>query len=154
MTYRVTAYTLLTTLAIGLAACSSAPAPAPVAGSQSAISKADWSKSQTVNVALSSYAFTPQTLTLTKNQPYILHLQNTSSASHTFSSDTLFSAVAVEKVVRGGVETAGLSTNGVDLAPNEQADVYIVPVTAGSYHVYCNRFMHDTMGMNGDVTIQ
>jgi uncharacterized cupredoxin-like copper-binding protein len=154
MSRNTIAYTILTSLTIGLSACSSAPAPKPVAGAQDVISKADWSKSQTVNVALSSYAFSPQAFTLKQNQPYVLHLTNTSDGTHTFSSDTLFSAVAVEKIVQGSTETAGISTNGVTLAPNQSADVYVVPVTAGTYHIYCAEFMHDSMGMHGDVTIQ
>jgi uncharacterized cupredoxin-like copper-binding protein len=125
-----------------------------VAGAQDVISKADWSKGQTVNIALSSYAFTPQAFTLKQNQPYLLHLSNTSDDTHTFSSDTLFSAAAVKKVVRGTTETASISTNGVSLAPNESADIYVVPVKAGTYHIYCDEFMHDSMGMHGDVTIQ
>jgi plastocyanin len=32
--------------------------------------------------------------------------------------------------------------------------LYLVPVKPGTYRIYCNEFMHDTMGMHGTVTIQ
>ncbi len=146
---------LLALLFIGISACSSGKGPAtPVADAQSAISTTDWSKSETVDVVLSKFAFTPTTLTLKRKQPYRLHLTNTSNDTHTYSSDDLFGAVAVQKVVRAGVETPGIIGNGVSLEPNEEADLFIVPINAGSYRIYCDEFMHDTMGMHGSVTIQ
>jgi len=154
MIRRLIASTAFASLALTLAACAADKAPAPVADAQGIVAKTDWSKSRRVDVGLSAFEFTPANLTLQQNQPYVLHLANTDDDTHTFSSATLFSAVAVQKLVRGGVETPGLATNGVSLAPKEQADLYIVPVKTGSYRIYCDEFMHDTMGMHGDVTIQ
>ena len=146
---------LVAVVFFGISACSSSKGPAtPVADAQSSISTTDWSKSETVDVVLSKFAFTPATLTLKRKQPYRLHLANTSGDTHTYSSDDLFGAVAVQKVVRAGVETPGLSGNGVSLEPNEEADLFIVPLNSGSYRIYCDEFMHDTMGMHGTVTIQ
>ena len=148
---------LLAAAAVGVSSCSSSSSSVPVAPTaeaQSILAKTDWLKSKTIDVMLSSYAFTPQDFTLEKGQPYKLRLINTSGATHTFSSDDLFSAVAVEKVDRAGVETVGITKDGVSLEPDEQAEIYLVPLTPGTYRIYCEKFLHETMGMHGTVTIQ
>jgi uncharacterized cupredoxin-like copper-binding protein len=127
---------------------------APVADAHNIISSANWSQSQVIGVTLSSFEFTPTNLTLQHGQPYKLHLVNNSNDTHTFSSGDFFKAVAVQKVVQKGAETPGLTGNGISMGPNEQADLYLVAVTAGTYRIYCDEFMHDTMGMHGNVTIQ
>jgi uncharacterized cupredoxin-like copper-binding protein len=155
MVRRLIAYSLLAQAILVVSACSNShESVAPIADNQGVVAKTDWSKSQSIDVGLSSFAFTPQNLTLTRNQPYKLHLANSSDDTHTFSSDTLFSAVAVQKLVRGTGESTSIPADGVSLAPHEQADLYIVPVNAGTYRIYCDEFMHDTMGMHGDVVIQ
>jgi len=145
----------LLALSIGISACSSTPHSAtPVGDAQGIVSTTDWSKSETIDVTLSKFAFTPTDLTLRRQQPYKLHLVNTSSDTHTYSSDDLFSAVVVQKVVRAGIETPGIAKDGVSLGPNEEADLFLVPVNEGNYRIYCDEFMHDTMGMHGTVTIK
>jgi uncharacterized cupredoxin-like copper-binding protein len=141
---------------LALAACSSSNGEptASIQDSQSVVAAADWSHAQSIDVGLSSFAFTPTNLSLQHDQPYKIHLVNNSSDTHTFSSKDLFSAVAVQKVEKGGVTQPSLQDKSVSLAPNEQADLYLVAVKPGTYHIYCDEFMHDTMGMHGNVTIQ
>jgi uncharacterized cupredoxin-like copper-binding protein len=145
---------------LAISACSSmksdeeaAAAPA-VANAQSIVSAADWSKSQTIGVTLSSFAFTPSEFTFQHGQPYKLHLVNNEDETHTFSSHTLFQAIAVQKVVQNGTEKPAVDKEGIVLGPNQQADLYFVPVNAGTYKIYCDEFMHAAMGMDGSVTIQ
>ncbi|HEY4165015.1 MAG TPA: cupredoxin domain-containing protein [Dongiaceae bacterium] len=143
---------------LAISACSSMKseeaAPAPVANTQGVVSATDWSKSQAIGVTLSSFNFTPTDFTFQHGQPYKLHLVNSEDETHTFNSDTLFQAIAVQKVVQNGSEKPGVTGNSIVLGPNEQADLYFVPVTAGSYKIYCDEFMHAAMGMRGNVTIQ
>jgi uncharacterized cupredoxin-like copper-binding protein len=144
---------------LAISACSSMKsddeaAAVPVTNAQSVVASADWSKSQTIGVTLSSFNFTPSDFTFQHGQPYKLHLVNNEDETHTFSSDSLFQAIAVQKVVQNGVEKPGITGEGITLGPKEQADLYFVPVTAGAYDVYCDQFMHAAMGMRGKVTIQ
>jgi uncharacterized cupredoxin-like copper-binding protein len=142
---------------LSISACSSTKseeaASAPVSNAQGAVSATDWSKSQTIGVTLSSFSFTPTDFIFQHGQPYKLHLVNSADDTHTFNSDTLFQAIAVQKVVQNGAEKP-VTGNSIVLGPNEQADLYFVPVTAGTYKIYCDEFMHAAMGMRGSVTIQ
>lgn len=128
--------------------------PPPVAEAHSIVAKTDWSKSQTVDVALDSYAFRPAEFALQSGQPYKIHLTNGSDDTHTFSSAGFFKAVALQKVVVNGVEASGLSDDGVTLDENQQADLYLVPVTAGSYGLFCDEPLHDSFGMHGHIIIK
>jgi uncharacterized cupredoxin-like copper-binding protein len=156
---RAAAFSALFAASLALAACSAAKsgdetAPVPVADSASIVSAADWSKSQAIGVTLSSFDFAPADFTFQHGQPYKLHLVNNADDTHTFSSDTFFQAIAVRKVVRNGVSAPGVTGKGIPLGPHEQADLFFVPVAAGTYRIYCDQFMHDTMGMHGSITIQ
>jgi uncharacterized cupredoxin-like copper-binding protein len=66
----------------------------------------------------------------------------------------LFQAIAVQKVVQNGTEKPAVDKEGIVLGPSQQADLYFVPVNAGTYKIYCDEFMHAAMGMDGSVTIQ
>ena len=128
--------------------------PPPVTDAQGVVGKVDWSKSQTIDVALDSYKFVPSELTLQSGQPYKIHLTNGSDDTHTFSSAGFFKAVALQKVVVNGVEATSLKDDGVTLDENQQADLYVVPVTAGSYGLFCDEPLHDSFGMHGHIVIK
>jgi len=145
-------YVLIGTVAA--AGCASQERPAPSVDTNAVISSTDWSKSETINVKLSNYAFTPMDLTLQHGQPYRIHLVNESGHTHTFSSADFFKTAAVQKVVVDGNESAGLDGDGVTLKANQQADLYLVAVKGGTYDLYCDEFLHDTMGMNGKIVVQ
>jgi plastocyanin len=150
----VTSFASMAVLA--LAACSGGDKQpvAPVANAQGIVASADWSRAEQIDVRLSSYAFSPANLTLARDQPYKIHLVNSSGNTHTFSSDDLFAAIALRNVQKGAVSQTSIQGNGISLARDRQADLYLVPVKPGTYRIYCNEFMHDTMGMHGTVTIQ
>ena len=58
------------------------------------VAAADWSRAETVTVALSSYHFAPDRLQFRKDAPYHLHLVNKSGSAHTFTSEGFFGAIA------------------------------------------------------------
>jgi len=151
----ITGLSALTGMAI-LAGCGgdTGDVPPPVASAQSIVAKADWSKSQTIAVSLSSYAFTPAELTLQSGQPYKIHLTNGSDDTHTFSSAGFFKAVALQKVVVNGVEAPSVSDDGVTLKEHQQADLYLVPVTTGTFGLFCDQPLHDSFGMHGHIMIK
>ncbi|MET1026300.1 MAG: cupredoxin domain-containing protein [Dongiaceae bacterium] len=124
------------------------PAQATIIGST------DWSQSEMVTVDLADYSFTPSKLTFQHGKPYQLHLVNKSSHSHTFSSDTFFKAIAVQKLLRNGTasSTADLDED-IDFAPGEVVDLYFVADKPGSYDLYCGKFMHEMLGMDGQITV-
>jgi len=128
--------------------------PPPVTDAQGIVAKADWSKSQAIDVALDSYKFVPAEITLQSGQPYKIHLTNASDDTHTFNSAGFFKAVALQKVVVNGVESTSLKDDGVALDENQQADLYVVPVTPGTYGLYCDEPLHDSFGMHGHIVVK
>ncbi len=144
-------------IAIALAAtgCASDKAGTQSTADQAAIvNAADWSKAQVVEVDLANYSFAPSNLSFQHDQPYQLHLINKSDHTHTFSSDTFFKAIAMQKMTKNGanVSTADLVEN-IELAPGDQVDLYFIANKAGNYDLYCAKFMHETMGMHGQITV-
>lgn len=109
----------------------------------------DWSKAQTINLAMSDFSFAPANLQLRANQPYRLHLTNSSTHGHDFDAPILFASAGVapgdqSKVIDGSIEVGGGQT----------VDVEFVPTAAGTYKFHCSHFLHSTFGMHGEATVQ
>lgn len=109
----------------------------------------DWSKAQEITVAMSDFSFAPANLQLHANQPYRLHLTNSSGHGHNFDAPVLFAAAALapddqSKVVDGGIEVAG----------GQAVDVKFVPISAGTYKFHCSHFLHSSFGMHGEAVVQ
>lgn len=109
----------------------------------------DWSKAETVEIALDSYAFTPKTLHLKRGVPYRLHFVNKADKGHNYDAPGFFEALTVapddrDKVAEGKLE--------VDKGAS--ADVRAMATTPGKYKVQCSHFMHTTLGMTGEAVIE
>lgn len=106
----------------------------------------DWSKAERVEVTLSNFAFTPQSLHLKAGRPYLLHFTNAGSGGHNFSAPEFFASALYPSGVGpdGGV---------VELHKGASADVSLVPA-AGQYKLKCSHFLHATMGMTGDIVVE
>lgn len=155
MAARLSVFSLLA--AIAVAGCSSGggnPPAGPGFNEAAIVGAADWSKAETETIVLSNYSFTPNDLVFRHDQAYRLHLKNGSTHTHTFSSDTFFGAVAIQKVEVAGSEVSRNGLVTIQLDPGKEADVFFVAKTPGAYTFYCNVFMHDMMGMNGKIAIQ
>ena len=117
------------------------------AGAEDAVTP-DWSKAQSVEVTLTNYAFSPQSLHLKRGMPYRLHFVNNGSKSHNFTSEKFFAAVTIVPEDRGKV-----MDGKVELAEGQSANVRVIPVTPGTYPVSCSHFMHAMLGMRGEAVI-
>jgi uncharacterized cupredoxin-like copper-binding protein len=105
--------------------------------------------SQAVTIELSSFKFTPSTLTLTHGHPYVMHFVNHSSGGHDFVAKDFFANATIAPEDRAKV------TNGeVELAGGESADIHLVPNSPGSYKSHCSHFMHSSFGMTGKVIVE
>src|SRR3954465_8000965 len=91
---------------------------------------------QRVNVVLSNFAFTPQTLHLNRGRAYRLHFVNQGSDGHNFSAPEFFAAAQINAADMGAV-----SGGKVELGKGESRDVRLVP-TVGKYAVTCTHFLH------------
>jgi plastocyanin len=111
----------------------------------SALSAQEPPSPQIVEVQLSSFAFTPNTITLHAGQPVTLHLVNSGNGGHNFSAPEFFAAASnvVGPVARGAVEVRG----------HASADVTLTPAP-GSYHLKCTHTLHSGFGMHGEIVVR
>ena len=155
MTHKLKLPALLALSLLATACASGKPATqSPGVDKAAIVSSTDWTDSQSVEVDLADFSFSPGTLNFQHNKPYRLHLVNTSSHAHTFSSKTFFKAIAIDKMQKNGtdVSTAGLNQD-IELQGGEQVDLYFVAPTPGDYDLYCDEFLHETMGMSGKIAV-
>ena len=136
-------------MAIAACACLGACAThqAPNQPLRAADASVDWTHARTITVALSDFEFTPDHLTLHSGQPVRLMLSNTGSGKHDFSAPAFFAAASFR--VGGTPPTAGK----VSLDGNQKAEIDLVPGTPGQYPLDCTEFLHDMLGMTGQITV-
>ncbi|MEQ1509346.1 MAG: cupredoxin domain-containing protein [Sphingopyxis sp.] len=102
-----------------------------------------------VAITLTSFAFTPQSITLEHGRRYVLHLDNQSGGGHNFAAPAFFSAATIAptdraKINRGRVEVGG----------NSSVDIHLTAPVAGSYALHCTHFLHTSFGMRGSIVVR
>lgn len=116
-------------------------------GASAATPRKPAERTQLVNVVLTNFAFTPQTLHLNRGRTYRLHFVNQGSDAHNFSAPEFFAASQINAADMGAV-----SGGKVELGKGESRDVRLVP-SAGKYAVTCTHFLHASFGMTGSITV-
>lgn len=107
----------------------------------------DWSKAETVTMAMSEYQFAPNTLAFKRGTAYRLHLVNNGKELHELDGPQFFAAIIVGNpavLVNGGKE--------VDVKPGQSQDLLFVPNQAGSFPIDCDD--HEAFGMTGTFTVE
>jgi uncharacterized cupredoxin-like copper-binding protein len=117
----------------------SAAAPASIAADEP----------QVVQVTMTNFAFTPQSLHLKHDVAYRLHFVNSGSSGHNFDSPEFFAAVSVSPQ-----DQAKVSDGKVEVDEGDTVDVTVMPRKAGTYPVKCSHCLHTTFGMTGEAVIE
>ncbi len=132
---------------------SDTPGPGYIQDATARVAAADWSKARDVTIVMTEYKFSPADPIFQADRPYRLILRNSGERSHTFVSEGFFKAIAAQKLVSsaGSVSTPAIET--IEIAPGEEKQLYFIPVTRGTYDFECSVFLHDTFGMEGEITI-
>jgi plastocyanin len=104
---------------------------------------------QDVQIVLSNFSFAPSMMRLQRNTPTTLHLMNTASGGHAFSSPELFAAVTIAPEDRGKI-----MAGKIEVPAGQTVDITVTPNTAGTYPVVCTHFLHQTFGMRGTAVIE
>ncbi len=100
---------------------------------------------RTVEVQLSSFDFTPATISLRAGQPIILHLANSANGGHNFAAPQFFAAATgVSGPVRNGT---------IEVGGHQTVDVRVTPAR-GRYRLRCTHTLHSTFGMNGEIVVE
>jgi uncharacterized cupredoxin-like copper-binding protein len=102
-----------------------------------------------ITITLTDYAFAPASFDLKAGTTYQLHLVNNSSKGHNFSAPEFFAASQIAPE-----DMAKVKNGTVELADGQSADIAVTPGRAGTYAFVCTHFMHKTMGMHGEITVQ
>jgi uncharacterized cupredoxin-like copper-binding protein len=134
-----------------LSACAHETAPS---GRPAAALGTDWSQAELIDVVMTDFRFTPDVLRLRQGRPYRLHLENRGSGVHNISAGSFFKTAAVR--ADAPVAGAGEAVTGdtVRLAKGETKDVYMIPMTPGSYDFDCSEFLHSLFGMTGNIVVE
>jgi uncharacterized cupredoxin-like copper-binding protein len=104
---------------------------------------------QDVQIVLSSYSFTPNMVHLQRNIPTTLHLMNSASGGHAFSSPELFAAVTVAPEDR-----AKIIGGKIEVPAGQTVDITVTPTNPGTYPIVCTHFLHQSFGMRGQAVIE
>jgi plastocyanin len=102
-----------------------------------------------ITIALTDYAFSPASFDLKAGTAYQLHFVNNGSKGHNFSAPEFFAASQIAPE-----DMAKMKNGTVELANGQSADIAVTPGRAGTYAFVCTHFMHKTMGMHGEITVQ
>lgn len=119
------------------------------------VSAADWDTMKTIRVDMNEYEYSFLNLELEANQPYKLELVNLGEKKHYFTAPEFYKAIATRKVQsnKDGEIKAPYFT-AIELMVGGQLDLYFVPVTKGTYDVYCTIKGHQDEGMESLITIK
>lgn len=114
---------------------------------------ADWSNPETITMALTNHAFTPNVLTFHHDRPTRLVLDNQSDSTHTFVAPPFFKAIAAKSIVGPQGAEEGYYLERIVIPPRTRKEVLFVPVRVGHYFFECNITGHSMLGMKGAIDV-
>ena len=102
------------------------------------VSAADWDTMETITVNMSEYEYSFDDLVLKANHPYKLELINDGEKKHYFTAPEFYKSIATRKIQSNkDGEIKAPYFHAVELMVGGQLDLYFVPVTTGTYDVFC-----------------
>lgn len=102
-----------------------------------------------IDIALSSFRYTPEVITLRHGEPYILHLTNAANGAHDFAAPAFFAAAQIDPQDRISIPKGRVEVEG-----GAARDIHLVAPAPGVYPVHCTHFMHTTFGMKGRIVVE
>jgi uncharacterized cupredoxin-like copper-binding protein len=108
-----------------------------------------WAAPATVEVDLSSFAFTPSTIVLQRGTPYHLLIVNKSTSGHDFSAKDFFEAATILPA-----DKPLLDKGKITLKTGQSAQITLIPNQVGHFDLICAHLMHATMGMHGQIVVE
>jgi uncharacterized cupredoxin-like copper-binding protein len=127
-----------------------------ITNSKEIVKKTDWKKMETVTVIMEEFSYEPDEFVFEVGKPYKLEMINKGEKKHYFTAPEFFKNIATRKVMANkmGEIKAPYFLALEMLANGGQLDLYFVPVTKGTYPVYCTIDDHQEQGMEGTITIK
>lgn len=103
---------------------------------------------QQIEIQMSNFAYSPNSIELLSGSQYLLHFVNTASSGHDFSAPEFFAAGTVAPEDR-----AKLADGAVEVEGGATVDVRFTATKPGTYKVRCTHFLHTSFGMTGTAVI-
>jgi len=150
----------LVLLLLGLIGCTSGdvildkPTTGYIQDAPTLLAGVNWSEAQSVTVQLSEYQFEPSEFVFEEGAPYRLVLRSVGKRSHTFVSEGFFQAIASQKLISPDGEIATPYLKTIEVPSQTQKELHFIAVRRGIYPLECSVLLHDTFGMEGQITIQ
>ena len=142
-------------ITVALLAGFSAQAADYITNASEIVGAADWKAMQTIEVDLEEYAYGPDEIRLKAGQPYKLVLKNIGEKKHYFTAPEFYKTIATRKVQANGMgEIKVPYLLALEVLVGGQLDLYFVPVTKGTYPVYCTIDNHREEGMEGSIIVE
>jgi plastocyanin len=94
-------------------------------------------KERTVTVKASDFKFEPNNILTHRGDTINFRVENVSGTKHNFTI----------------TDPSGAVLQSVDIPAGNTADVVVNFSEAGIYHFYCDRFLHSSLGMKGQVEV-
>ena len=119
------------------------------------VKAANWDKMETVEVVLTEYSYSPNSLAFKTGVPYKLQIRNKGKSKHYFTAVKFFKAIATRKVqsnADGEIKAPYFSA--LEVFPGRSLDLYFIPVTKGNYALHCTIEGHEAKGMHGTIVIE
>lgn len=119
-----------------------------------------WETVQTVTVTMvedseTAFRFDPPDLTLTKDQAYILEINNPAgnSSKHYYTAAEFYKTLVTRKAQDSKAEIKVPYFKAIELKIGGTTQVFIVPTVVGTYGVLCTIEGHSAAGMEGTITV-
>lgn len=118
------------------------------------VSAADWDSMKTIEIRMSEFEYSFDEMELTAGQPYRFVLINDGEKKHYFTAPEFYKSIATRKVQsnKDGEIKAPYFT-AIELMVGGELELYFVPVTTGTYDVFCTLKGHRDDGMESTITI-
>ncbi|MGB6536994.1 MAG: cupredoxin domain-containing protein [Xanthobacteraceae bacterium] len=100
-----------------------------------------------IDVIMVDYRFEPDHLTLEHGVHYRLHLENHGIETHEFTAPVFFAASRIDNP-----DVLNRERSEVLMQPGDKKDVFLTPLTPGTYDLRCAD--HDWYGMVGGITVK
>jgi len=106
-----------------------------------------------VTVELTEMAFTPKNLVLEAGKPYVIKMVNKGKVKHEFTASKFFRSAAIRKVENDSSEVKAPFFTEIEVLAGKTVELFVVPVTTGSFETLCEIAGHREAGMEGTITV-
>lgn len=143
-------------IASALALSTSALAGDYITNYKEIVKQADWKTMETLTIEMDEFAYSHDEIRLKAGQPYKMELKNSGEKKHYFTAPEFYKSIATRKAQsnKDGEIKAPYFTALEMMADGGQLDLYFVPVTKGTYPVYCTIDDHREEGMEATIIIE